>query len=59
LFWLTPLMGLTLSLVSFFVDSWSAIFRSQFFATTTDTLWSILFLVAPGIVAFSMVVSEF
>lgn len=59
LFWLTPAMGITLGIVSLFVDSWSEIFRSDFFADMSTGLETSFFLIAPGVVAFLMVVSEF
>lgn len=59
LFWLTPAMGITLGILSLFVDSWIEIFRSDFFADFSTSLQTAFLLIAPGVVAFLMVVSEF
>ncbi|KAG5638797.1 hypothetical protein H0H81_010026 [Sphagnurus paluster] len=59
IYWLAPSMGLTLAIISAVVDSWSAIFRTAFFASLGKTLETMFFLVAPGVLAFCMVLSEF
>jgi solute carrier family 35, member C2 len=59
LYWLTPAMGITLGVVSALVESWVAIFNSEFFRTPAEALRTSFFLFAPGIVAFCMVVSEY
>jgi solute carrier family 35, member C2 len=58
-YWLAPTMGLTLAIVSAAVDSWSAVFGSRFFATFTAVISTSLYLIAPGIIAFCMILSEF
>lgn len=58
-YWLAPAMGITLAIVSAIVDSWSVVFRSAFFITFAKTLETSLYLVAPGVLAFCMVLSEF
>lgn len=59
IYWLAPVMGVTLAVVSLFIDSWSTIFRSKFFDGPGNILSTIFFLVAPGVLAFLMVMSEF
>ncbi|OSD03913.1 TPT-domain-containing protein [Trametes coccinea BRFM310] len=59
LFWLAPIMGITLSVTSIVVDGWSKIFRSQFFASPAETMKTLFFLFCPGVLAFCMVLSEF
>ncbi|KAG6812544.1 hypothetical protein H0H92_002313 [Tricholoma furcatifolium] len=59
IFWLAPSMGLTLAIISLFVDSWIAVFRSPFFATFWKSLETLLYLVTPGVIAFCMILSEF
>ncbi|KAI0823331.1 TPT-domain-containing protein [Trametes gibbosa] len=59
LFWLAPVMGLTLAITSALVDSWSAVFHSHFFATPEETFKTLFFLFCPGVLAFCMVLSEF
>jgi solute carrier family 35 protein C2 len=58
-YWLTPIMGLTLAIISVVVDNWASIFRSAFFASVGISLKTALFLIAPGVLAFCMVLSEF
>lgn len=58
LFWLSPMMGLTLGVISLLIESWSTIFR-DFYGSFGDAARSTLYLVSPGIVAFCMVLSEF
>ncbi|KAF8070360.1 triose-phosphate transporter family-domain-containing protein [Lyophyllum atratum] len=59
IYWLAPSMGITLAIISAIVDSWAAVFRSAFFATLGKTMETILYLVAPGFIAFCMILSEF
>lgn len=58
LFWLSPTMGLTLGVISLLIESWSTIFR-DFFGSFQDAMKTCFYLIAPGIVAFCMVLSEF
>lgn len=58
-YWLAPSMGITLGIVSAIVESWREVFTSSFFATFGRTVETALYLIAPGIVAFGMVLSEF
>ncbi|KAI0041751.1 TPT-domain-containing protein [Auriscalpium vulgare] len=59
IFWLAPVMGLTLAVISAILDPWSTMFQSHFFAGTGETLRTLLLLFLPGILAFSMVLSEY
>lgn len=59
IYWLAPAMGITLAIISAIVDSWTAIFGSAFFATLGKTLGTTAYLIAPGVVAFCMILSEF
>ncbi|KAG2125980.1 triose-phosphate transporter family-domain-containing protein [Suillus clintonianus] len=58
-FWLAPAMGITTAVLSIFWEGWFTIFASPFFRDTSSTMRSGLFLVAPGILAFCMVMSEY
>ncbi|KAJ7502848.1 triose-phosphate transporter family-domain-containing protein [Mycena galericulata] len=58
IYWLAPVMGITLAIISFILDDWSAIFSSDFFVGF-KALRTIIYLTMPGIVAFCMVLSEF
>jgi solute carrier family 35 protein C2 len=59
IYWLAPASGLTLAIISAAWDNWAAIFRSKFFDGLAVTLNTTLYLIAPGVVAFAMVLSEF
>jgi solute carrier family 35 protein C2 len=59
IFWLAPAMGITIALLSIIWEGWFTIFASPFFQDIASTLHSALFLVAPGILAFFMVMSEY
>ena len=59
LFWLAPVMFVTLACISAVVDGWGQVFRSHFFDGWRASLVTAFYLVIPGIVAFCMVVSEF
>lgn len=59
IFWLAPLMGLILFIVSAIVESWIEIFTGPFFANPLVTLKSIAIIVFPGAIAFAMVSSEY
>lgn len=59
IFWLTPVMGLTIAIVSLSIESWSQLWGSRFFDGTGATLRTIGLLILPGFIAFSMVLSEY
>ena len=58
LFWLSPTMGLTLGVISIIIESWSTIFR-DFYSSFGVAIKTSFYLIAPGVVAFCMVLSEF
>ncbi|KAJ3842372.1 TPT-domain-containing protein [Lentinula raphanica] len=60
IFLLSPIMAVTLIVLSFVIESWSSLFGSEFFTSgLRRTIETILFLLAPGLLAFCMVLSEF
>lgn len=59
IFWLAPIMGATLAIISLFLDGWMDVFRSKFFEDFWTSLHSAFFLLCPGVVAFCMLMSEF
>ena len=59
IFWLAPSMGISLAIVSAAIEKWSSLFQSPFFHGTSQTLQTAFFMLAPGVIAFCMVLSEF
>ncbi|KAJ8462865.1 hypothetical protein ONZ51_g10620 [Trametes cubensis] len=59
LFWLAPIMGITLAVTSVLIDGWGKVFSSHFFATPGEAFKTTFFLFCPGVLAFCMVLSEF
>ena len=59
IYWLAPVMGLTLGVISLIVDGWLNVFRMPFFDGFWTSVETMLFLSAPGAIAFCMVLSEF
>ncbi|TFY79984.1 hypothetical protein EWM64_g4028 [Hericium alpestre] len=59
LFWLSPVMGVTLAIMSAIVDRWSTLSGSHFFDGAATTFRTCVLLLLPGILAFSMVLSEY
>ncbi|EJF57629.1 TPT-domain-containing protein [Dichomitus squalens LYAD-421 SS1] len=59
LFWLTPIMGLTLAISSAVSGDWGKVSGSDFFATPGKAFETAFFLTCPGVLAFCMVLSEF
>jgi solute carrier family 35 protein C2 len=59
IYWLSPIMGLFLAIVSMVIEDWVGLYRSEFFTGFTKILETMFFLSAPGVVAFCMVLSEF
>jgi solute carrier family 35 protein C2 len=59
LFWLSPVMGVSLAIVSLALDDWWGLLGSKFFDGLSTSLHTIFLLLAPGVLAFSMVLSEF
>ena len=58
IFWLSPIMGITLSIVSAILDRWSELIGSRFFDSVGATLQTCFFLTVPGVLAFCMILSE-
>jgi len=59
IYWLAPVMGITIGLISFVLDSWLSLLGSKFFESTTASLRTLFFLILPGTLAFAMVMSEY
>ena len=59
IYWLAPIMGITLALLSAVVEHWGTILSSPFFVTSDKVLETIFFITAPGVLAFCMIMSEF
>jgi solute carrier family 35 protein C2 len=59
IFWLSPVMTLTLAVASAVVEGWWQVFRSKFFESWWAVLTTMVYLIAPGVIAFCMVMSEF
>lgn len=58
IFWLSPVMGAILTIVSLVRDRWSDLIGSPFFDSLGSTLRTCLFLTVPGVLAFCMILSE-
>ncbi|THV06707.1 triose phosphate transporter [Dendrothele bispora CBS 962.96] len=58
-FWLTPIMGVTLCILSAIFEDWGSIFGSSFFSSFWQSVETFMFLIIPGILAFCMVISEY
>lgn len=60
LFWLAPVMGLTLATCSMIWDGWWTVFADErFFGSLWATLSTLLAVLFPGMLAFCMNVTEF
>lgn len=59
IFWLSPIMGVFLFVVSLAVESWHDMFTSHFFGSPLEALKTVAIIVLPGALAFSMVASEY
>jgi solute carrier family 35 protein C2 len=59
IYWLSPIMAVTLSIISMAVEGWGSLFSSEFFGSVWITMQTMLLLLLPGIIAFCMVLSEF
>ena len=59
IFWLSPIMGATLAIVSATIDRWSDLIGSRFFENTAATLKTCFLLTVPGVLAFCMILSEY
>lgn len=59
IFWLAPVMAVTLCIASVALESWTAIFSSKFFDSPSSFFSTALFLAIPGTMAFFMVITEY
>lgn len=59
IFWLSPLMGLFMILSSMVLEDWFALAGSAFFKDAATTIKTLFLMIAPGIIAFMMNLSEF
>ena len=59
IFWLAPVMGLTLASISMITDGWLQVAQSKFFEGWRASLLTTGCFVMPGVVAFCMILSEF
>lgn len=59
IFWLSPIMGLSLAVVSASIDRWSDLHGSRFFDSFGTTLKTCALLTLPGVLAFCMILSEY
>lgn len=59
IFWLSPVMGITLAIISIAWEGWREVFSTSFFSTLASTMNTIFMLTLPGILAFCMVMSEY
>jgi solute carrier family 35, member C2 len=59
IYWLSPVMGISLAIISIILDGWIQVFSSPFFDGLGRSLNTCLYLLAPGVIAFCMLMSEF
>ncbi|KIM53643.1 hypothetical protein SCLCIDRAFT_1222611 [Scleroderma citrinum Foug A] len=59
IFWLSPIMGLTLATISIVWEGWRNVFATPYFDSSASTINTSLLLILPGVLAFCMVMSEF
>ncbi|KAH9963807.1 triose-phosphate transporter family-domain-containing protein [Russula dissimulans] len=59
IFWLAPVMGLTMAVVSIFLESWGELLGSRFLDGPSATLRTVGLLIFPGVLAFCMVLTEY
>jgi solute carrier family 35 protein C2 len=59
IFWLAPIMGLTMAIVSVLLESWSELPGSRFLESPGAILQTTGLLIFPGVIAFAMVLSEY
>jgi solute carrier family 35 protein C2 len=58
IFWLAPLMAITLAIVSIALEGWVAVLKSEHFAGT-KAIMTVGVIILPGVLAFAMVASEY
>lgn len=59
IFWLSPIMGITLAIISILWEGWDRVFSTPFFDSLASTIKTIMMLTLPGFLAFCMVMSEY
>ena len=59
LFWLAPIMGISLALCSIFIEGWFTLFTSEFFNGIHRIFTTMCVILLPGIIAFCMNTAEF
>ena len=60
LFWLAPIMGVTLATCSLVFDGWGNVFsHDEFWGTLSATIQTVCAIVFPGVLAFMMNITEF
>ncbi|KAI0288116.1 triose-phosphate transporter family-domain-containing protein [Russula brevipes] len=59
IFWLAPIMGLTMAVVSISIERWRDLPGSRFLDGPGATLQTIGLLIFPGVIAFCMVLTEY
>lgn len=59
IYWLAPMMGVSLAVVSLVFEDWLAIIGSKFFDGLIPTLNTAVFMAIPGVMAFFMVLTEY
>jgi solute carrier family 35 protein C2 len=59
IFWLAPIMGLSMAAVSIVLEGWGQLPGSRFLDGRDAILKTVGLLVLPGVIAFSMVLAEY
>ncbi|KAF8550674.1 TPT-domain-containing protein [Imleria badia] len=59
IFWLSPATAVSVAVISIVWEGWIRVFSTPFFATVTSTMNTLVMFIAPGILAFCMVMSEY
>ena len=59
IYWLSPVMGVTLAIISLVTEGWITVFKTSFFDGIWASLYTAFFLLIPGVIAFWMLMSEF
>jgi len=59
IFWLSPVTTVSVVVISIAWEGWFEVFSTPFFATVASTVNTLLMFIAPGILAFCMVLSEY
>ncbi|THG96174.1 hypothetical protein EW026_g5607 [Hermanssonia centrifuga] len=59
IFWLSPIMGLSVAIISAVLDRWSELVGSRFFDSAGASFKTCFLLTIPGALAFCMILSEY